>query len=108
MISSSYSFQIINVAIREAKSEGCVPDPNIFLWIATSVADADAIYPDGIKRFLANGISTFLIKSNPVFSNGLKSLHKNLLDCPNLCSSLCDNFMFAEEPFAKALQSSKV
>ena len=41
------SFKIINVV---------VPDPNIFLWIAASVA---AVNPNGIKRLLANGLNTF-------------------------------------------------
>ena len=41
---------------------------------------------NGIKTFLANGFSIFFIKSKPVFSNGPKSLPKNLLDCPILCN----------------------
>ena len=54
-------------------------DPNIFLRIAESVAAAAAaVYPNGIKTLLANGLSTFSIKGNPVFSNGPKSL-SNLL-----------------------------
>ena len=35
------------------------PDPNIFLWIAASVADAAAVNPNGNKTFLANGVNTF-------------------------------------------------
>ena len=53
-------FEIINVVL---------PDPNIFSWIAASVADAAAVNPNGIKTLLANGLSTFLIKDNPVFSD---------------------------------------
>ena len=56
-------FEIINVVF---------PDPNIFLWIAAPVADAGAVNPNGIKTLLANGLSTFLIKDNPVFSVILK------------------------------------
>ena len=69
------SFGIINVVI---------PDPNIFLLIATSVADAAAVKPNVIKTFLANGLSTFFIKGNPVFSNDPKSPLKNLPDRPIL------------------------
>ena len=61
-------FEIINVVF---------PDPNIFLWIAAPVADAGAVNPNGIKTLLANGLSTFPIKGNPVFSNTCKSLPKN-------------------------------
>ena len=43
-----------------------MPDPNIFLWIATSLTDAAVINPNGIKKVLANGLSTFPIKGNPV------------------------------------------
>ena len=42
--------------------------PNIFLWIATSVAAAAAaaaVNPTGIKTLLANGRSTFFLKGNP-------------------------------------------
>ena len=34
---------------------------------------------NGIKTLIPNGLSTFLIKDNPVFSNGPKSLNKILL-----------------------------
>ena len=61
-------------------------NPNIFLWIAVSVANAAAVNPNGIKTLLASGVSTFLIKGNPVFSNGPKSLPRNPLDCSILCS----------------------
>ena len=58
-------------------------DPKIFLWIAASVAAAAAaVDSSGIKMLLANGLSTFFIKGNPVFSNGLKSLPKSLPGCP--------------------------
>ena len=54
---------------------------------------------------LANGFSTFPIKDNPVFSNGLKSLPKNPPDCPILCHWVFDNFILADERFEKALIS---
>ena len=46
--------------------------------MTASVADAAAVHHIGIKTLLANGLSTFSIKGNPVFSNGPKSL-SNLL-----------------------------
>ena len=57
-----------------------------------------------LKR-LANGLSTIFIKSNPVFNNGPKALPKSLPDCPILCNWDFDNFIFADELFAKALWS---
>ena len=72
MISFIFSFEIINVVI---------PDPKMFFWIDESVADAAAVNPNGIKTLLVNGLSTFLIKGNPFFSNSPKSLPKNPPDC---------------------------
>ena len=92
MISFISLLKIINVV----KS-----DPNIFLWIAASVADAVAINPNGIKTRLANGLSSFPIKGNPVPNNGPKSLLENPPDCPILCNWVFDNFMLAAELFAK-------
>ena len=54
MISLISSLEIINV-LREAKSGGREPDPNIFLWVAASVADTAAVNPNGIKMLFANG-----------------------------------------------------
>ena len=76
MIIFHSSFEIIN-AVK--------PDPNIFLWIAASVAYATAVNPNGIKTLSANGFSIFPIKDSPVFNNGPKSLPKNPNDCPILC-----------------------
>ena len=36
------------------------PDPNIFLCIPASAADAAAVSPKGINTLLANGVITFL------------------------------------------------
>ena len=107
MISFISALEIINV-VREAESEGRVPDPNIFLWIAASVANAAAVNANGIKTLSANGLSTFLIKGNPVFSNGLKILPKNPPDCPILCNWIFDNFILVDEPLAKALRSLEI
>ena len=77
MISFISSFETINVVISEAKSKGW-PDLNIFLWIAGSVTDAAAaaaaaaVNSKCIKTLLANGLRTFFIKGNLVFSNGPK------------------------------------
>ena len=69
MISSISSLEIINVVL---------PDPNIFLCIsASAVADAAAVNSNEIKTFLAHVLSTFLIKGNPVFSDGPESLPRN-------------------------------
>ena len=71
MISFISSFEIINV----------IPNANIFLWIVASVANA-AANPNHYKTLWGNGLSTFLIKGKPVFSNEPKSLLKNSPDCP--------------------------
>ena len=62
------SFEIIKVV---------VPDPNIFLCIPASAADAAAVNPKGIKTLLANGLITFFINGNPGFNNGPSNLPKN-------------------------------
>ena len=84
-----------------------MPDPNIFLWIVPSVDDAAAAaaYLNGIKTLLANGLITFPINVNLVFSNSSKSLPKNPPDCPILCNWVLENFILTEELFANALWS---
>ena len=56
------------------------PDPNIFLCIPASVADAAAVNPKGIYPLLANGLITFFINGNLVFNNRPNSLLKNTPD----------------------------
>ena len=51
-----------------------LPDPNIFLCIPASAADAAAVSPKGINTVLANGLITFFIKGNPVFNKGPSKL----------------------------------
>ena len=46
-----------------------------------------------------------MVKDNPVFRNGPKSLPRNRPDCPILCNWVFDNFVLADKPFAKALRS---
>ena len=50
-------------------------------------------------------MSSFFIKGIPGFSNGPKSLPRDPPDCPILYNLTIDNFILAEELFAKALQS---
>ena len=69
---------------------------------ALSVADADADNLNGNKTLLANGLSTFPIKGNPVFSDGPKSLPRNLSGCLIFCNWVFDNFLLVDESFAKA------
>ena len=54
---------------------------------------------------LANGLSTFPIKGNQIFSNGPKNLPKNFHDCCILCNWAFDSFISAENFFSKALRS---
>ena len=68
-----------------------MPELNILLWIAASVADAAPVNPNGTKTLLANGLSTFSIKGNAVFSMGPTSLPKNPPDWPILCNWVFDN-----------------
>ena len=97
MISFISWFEIIN--------EIFIPDPKSFLWIAESVADVATVNPNGIKMLLAKGLSTFLIKGKPIFSNGSKILPKNPSNWTISCKWVFDNFISAAEPFAKDLQN---
>ena len=65
-------FDIISVAL--------LPDPNIFLFIPTSAADAAAVSPKGINTLLANGVITLFINGNSVFNKGPSNLPRNPLD----------------------------
>ena len=58
-----------------------LPNPNIFLCIPASAADAAAVSPKGINTLLANGVITLFINGNPVFNKGPSNLPKNPLDC---------------------------
>ena len=62
-------FHIISVAL--------LPDPNIFLCIPPSAADAAAVSPKGINKILANRVSTLFINGNTVFNKGPSNLPKN-------------------------------
>ena len=80
------------------------PDPNIFLCIPASAADAAAVNPKGIKTLLANDLITSFINCNPVFSNGPSNLLRNPPDWIIFDNLVFDNFISADEWFAKDLQ----
>ena len=63
---------------RGAEDKG-IPDPNILLLIPASASDAAAVNLNGTKALLANGLITFSIRGNLVFSNGPSSLEEILL-----------------------------
>ena len=100
------SFDIINVVIlcEAEEEEWWWPDPNIFLCIPASAANAAAVSPKGSKTLLPNGLITFFINGNPVFSNGPSDLPRNPPDCIVLDNWVFDNLISADEWFAKALQ----
>ena len=68
---------------------------NLF-WVATSVADAAEINPNGIKTFLVSDWSTFFINIEEVSINGPRSLPINL---PDDGGWLLDSFILADELF---------
>ena len=54
MIYSICMFEVINAAILESRK---------FLWILASVAEAAAVYPNGIRTNLASGLSKVFINN---------------------------------------------
>ena len=88
-------FEISNVVIL---------DPKILFLIAF-IADTATVYPNGIKTLAANGLSTFFIKSKPVFSVGPRIMPKYTPDCLILCNWVLNDFILADELFAKALRN---
>ena len=54
--------------------------------VAAATAAAAADNCNGIKTHLANVLSRFRIKGNPVFGKCPRSLPKNPPDCPTLCN----------------------
>ena len=50
------------------------------LGLAASVPDIAADNPNGDRKILARGVSTFSINSKPAVNNGLKKLKILLLD----------------------------
>ena len=68
--SRAYTIFIISFISSSEIIKVVFPDPNIFLCIPASAADAADI--------LANSLITFFINGNPVFNNGPNNLPKNL------------------------------
>ena len=64
-------------------------DPNFFLWVAASVADADAVGPNVVKTILAHDLSTFSIKCNPVLIAYLEILVITLFYAIEFLMILC-------------------
>ena len=56
-------------------------------------------------KTLFNDLRKLFIKGKLIFRNGRKNLPINPPGCPILCNWVFDNFVLAEEPFAKALRS---
>ena len=80
------------------------PILRFFLCIPASDADAAAVNPKEIEMPLANGLITFFISGNPVFSNGLRSLLRKPPDWNILDIWVFDNLISVHKLFAKALQ----
>ena len=78
------SFDITSVVLLSLRGveeeEWRQPDPKIFLYIHASAADAAVFNRKGTKTLLANGLITFSISGNPVFSNGPRNLPRNIPD----------------------------
>ena len=83
-----------------------IPNPNIFyekLHLLPMLLLL--VILNWIKRLLANDLRAFPIKDNLVFINGSKSLPRNPPNFPILYNCVFDNFILADEPFAKAIRS---
>ena len=79
-----------------------------FLSIPGSAADVAAVNPKGIRTLLANGLITFFINGNPLFSNGPSNLPKMSPDCIILDNWVFDNSISADKWFAKAYEDLKL
>ena len=82
-MSSISSFDIISAVVCEAESKGSL-EPNIFLCIPVSVADAAAVNPNRTETILCIGLITIFINGNLVFSNVPISIPRNPPDCVKL------------------------
>ena len=76
------------------------------LFLLGKLSDAASVNPNGIKELLANGWSTFFINGKPGFSNGLRNLPRNPLDCTILENWLFDSLILGDKLLAKALRRS--
>ena len=94
-------FDIISAIVFGAEER---PDPKIFLCIPESAPYVAAVNPKGIKTLLTNGLFTFFINGNPVFSNKPRSLTRNPIDCIILDNWVFDNLISVDDLLAKALR----
>ena len=76
----------------------------MYSYICCRCCDAAAVSPKGINALLANGLITFFIKGNPVFSNGPSNLPRNPPDCIIFDNWAFDNLILADKWFEKALR----
>ena len=58
-----------------------------------SAADPATVNPEGIKALLANGLITFFINGNPVFSDGPSNLLRNPPGCIIFDNCVFDNLI---------------
>ena len=75
------------------------------LSLNDSFAVATAMNLIGTKNLLGHGSSAFAIKSKPVFSNDPRSLRTNPPNRTIVNRWIFENFIVADERFAKVLQS---
>ena len=99
------SFDIISIALLcEAEDEGRwseewrQSDAKVFLCTPVSAADAATVNPEGIKKFLTNGLITLFISGGP------RSLPRKLPDSIILGIWVFDNLISVDKLFSKALQ----
>ena len=98
MISFKFSFENANVVL----------DPNIFLWITASVADAVTVNSNGVKILLDNALIILFIKDNRVFSNGPKGIPKNPPSCSILWNWVVISFYLLMNHLQKLYEASKL
>ena len=67
-----------------------------YFLILRFFCDAAAVNPERIKTLLTNGLITFDIKGNPVFSNGSSNPTRNPPDCIILNNWIFDNLASAD------------
>ena len=75
-----------------------------FLCIPAYAADATAVNPKEIKTLLANGLITFFVSGNLVFSNGPRSVPRNPPDCIILNIWVFENLISVDHFSAKVLR----
>ena len=79
------------------------PDPNIFSCIPVSAAAAAVNYK-GTKPIFVNGLITYFIRGNLVFSNGPRSLPRKTFDCIILDNCVFDSLIFVDDLLVKVLR----